>query len=762
MKRFVHEIHRRSLWQVLGIYLAGSWVALQVVEQLTEAAGLPEWVRPFSLVLLILGFPIVMATAFIQEGMTTRRPASPVETPVEADDGPPSPTPEPGGGRRLFTWRNALVGGGVAFLLLGLLTAGYLFMRASGIGPAGTLVAKGVLEEGAKVVLADFESPDPELADVVTGALRIDLLQSHTIRIVERGELAGALQRMQRDEDAPITGEVGRELAVREGYGAVIEGEVGTAGSGYVLTASIVGGEGWTALAAFRSTARSEDDLIDAIESLSRDIRDKAGESLRTIQGAPPLKQVTTASMEALRTYTRAEAAESGGDRPAAMELYERAIQIDPDFAMAHRKLAVVLSNMGIRRTDEVAALRSAYELRDRLPEAERYLAEAYYHSGVTGDRDAMIRAYESLLEIDPRNEAGLNNLGLAYEARGRLDEAEALFERAIEVEDFEVAYDNLARVRFHLGKEGEASAVYDRADSRLPSAAFVFEDRRVRLAAAQGAYERADSLAAAYAERFRRPDEIAQAANQRFRLDATRGRLRAAGEHLDDLKLASGQASNPLSIASDRAVLALVRGDSAAAARILVEAHDRYRDSLPAGERLYEFWLPVLFDAGAGAEAARIYDEWVREIPDDELGDYTRDGRRGLAARVAASRGDLESADRLWRAFERECPGVFCALEASLGLARVREAQGDPRGAIAEYERFLAERWIDRWAWDSQERGPVLERLGTLYDRQGDLDDAVKYYAMFVELWAGADEELQPRVEAAQARLEEIVRERG
>ena len=63
MKNLIKEIHRRSLWQVLGIYLAGSWIALQVVEQLTEAAGLPDWVRPFSLVLLVLGFPIVMATA---------------------------------------------------------------------------------------------------------------------------------------------------------------------------------------------------------------------------------------------------------------------------------------------------------------------------------------------------------------------------------------------------------------------------------------------------------------------------------------------------------------------------------------------------------------------------------------------------------------------------------------------------------------------------------------------------------------------------
>ena len=69
MKKLIHEAHRRSLWQVLGIYLAGSWIALQVVAQLADSVGFPDWVEPFALVLLIIGLPIVMATAFVQEGV---------------------------------------------------------------------------------------------------------------------------------------------------------------------------------------------------------------------------------------------------------------------------------------------------------------------------------------------------------------------------------------------------------------------------------------------------------------------------------------------------------------------------------------------------------------------------------------------------------------------------------------------------------------------------------------------------------------------
>ncbi|MBT8477900.1 MAG: hypothetical protein KJO06_03210, partial [Gemmatimonadetes bacterium] len=147
MKKLIREIHRRSLWQVLGIYLAASWVALEVTAQIADSLALPEWVAPFAVVLLVIGFPIVMATAFVT---TTEAPApepqhvaSSTETVTAA-----APVSEPGA-RRLLTWRNAIMGGVLAFALLGILTVGWVMARGAGIGPAGTLVAKGVLEEKA-------------------------------------------------------------------------------------------------------------------------------------------------------------------------------------------------------------------------------------------------------------------------------------------------------------------------------------------------------------------------------------------------------------------------------------------------------------------------------------------------------------------------------------------------------------------------------------------------------------------------------------
>lgn len=767
MKNLVQEIHQRSLWQVLGVYLAGSWIALQVVEQLTEAAGLPEWVRPFSLVLLVLGLPVVLATAFIQKGVgRTHRPAEAAlspEAPVNSEAAagqvaealsPASAVPEVGAHHRLFTWRNAIIGGVGGVTVMGLLTAGYLVMRSAGIGPAGTLVAKGVLEEGASVILADFDGPDPDLASVVGAALRIDLFQSPTIRIVERAELTDALGRMQRDGNTPITSAVAREIAVREGYGAVIEGEIGTVGSGYVLTARIVGGDAWVPLAAFKETARTEDDLIDAIEALSRSIRDKAGESLRTVQGSPPLENVTTGSLEALRLYTRGDAV--AGDYGAAAELFERALAVDPDFAMAHRKLGVVLWNLGVRPADMVAATTRAYELRDRLPDVERYLAEADYEDVVRGNRDASIRALENVLEVDPQNEAALNNLGLLYGDRGRFEEAADLYDRAVTARPFEVAYANLARTRVTLGRMAEMHAALDSGVANLPEASSVFENLRVLATLSDADYERASELAIGYMERFSDAIGRRRAANQQFLLAAVRGRLSEAERHIDDFDLAPGRLANPMQMASAHARVAAARGDGAGAVRDLLAAYESAREGRSALDLIYDVWLPTLIDIGGADAAVPIYEEWKRVTPPEQLGTFGRDARRALDAQFALHEGRTDEALRHWEAYERECPGL-CAIPAALGRAEVYEATGDDSAAIGEYEAFLATRHWFRFVADAFRRGPVLERLGQLYEAAEDLDSATRHYAAFVELWAEADDVLQPRVRAAQARLDEM-----
>ncbi|MDX1393443.1 MAG: tetratricopeptide repeat protein [Gemmatimonadota bacterium] len=753
MKNLIHEIHRRSLWQVLGIYLAVSWVVLQVVDVVGNNFGLPDWVAPAALVLLLLGLPVVIATAFVQEGMTAKEFVPPPQSLADAGEVAPSPAPEPETHHRLLTWRNALLGGGAAFVLLAVLTGGYLFMRSSGIGPAGTLVAQGVMDEGASVVLADFDSPDDDLAEVVSSALRVDLLQSPTITVVGETEIAAARERMQVPADAALSGDMARELAVREGYGAVIEGEIGTAGSGYVLTARIRGGADWAPLAAFKSTARSEDDLIDAIEHLSRDIRDKSGESLRSVGNSPALRRVTTASIEALRTYSRAERQETQGDELGAIELYERAIELDPEFAMAYRKLGVVLGNLGIRRADQVAALQRALELRDRLPRSEAYLAEAYHSSSVLGDRAATIRAYESLLEIDPTNIAGLNNLALVYSDMGRFDEAVPLLERAIEVEVFPVAFNNLAWARVALGDDEAGDAVLVLGQQAIPGAAAFLEDYRIELTLERDSLRSAADLLASYEERFPGTRDRQRAAVRRYVLDVRRGRFADAQRRIDDFEGAESASGHSISVASTRSEIVGMLGDTASAVRALVAAVDVVRETRPPAERRYETAVRSLYRLGAVVRADALLDEWKREVPENELGVYGLDDRREMEARRAFGAGDLEAATRLWGAYERECPGV-CDRWAAYGLANVHEAAGRPEAAIREFERFLADRGSQPPLLDALYRTPTIERLGYLYDQIGDAENASRYLTMFVDRWDGADPIVQPRVAAARARL--------
>lgn len=183
LERLIHEIHRRSMWQVLAIFAASGWAVLQVIDAFIDNGMLPNWVFKAGVVLLLLGLPVVLATAFVQEGLpeSPSEKGSDAEAPVRgvAESAPANLAAGTGSldrrstraptHHRLFTWRNAVLGGVGAFALLGIGAGGWMGMRVLGIGPAGTLAAQGVIERGAEVVLADFQSgDDTELGNVVT------------------------------------------------------------------------------------------------------------------------------------------------------------------------------------------------------------------------------------------------------------------------------------------------------------------------------------------------------------------------------------------------------------------------------------------------------------------------------------------------------------------------------------------------------------------------------------------------------------------
>ena len=784
LNNLINEAHRRSLWQVLGIYLVASWLVFQVVQTLTEGLGLPDWVPPFALILLLIGLPIVVATAFVQEGGPAAGSKADVtaDRAVEAegagsseglaphgDATPPPPSPEVeaelAAHHRLFTWRNAIVGGVLAFALLGVLTVGYMATRSLGIGPAATLVARGLIDKREPILLADFKSTDSLLARAATEAFRVDLSQSPVVRLVEPGFVAGALERMNRQPGGGLDFELATEIALREGIQAVIAGEIVRAGGGYVLSARVVSPADGASLLSHRETAADSTKIIPAIDDLSERLRERIGESLISIRRDPPLERVTTPDLEALRKYSQAiRAIEFEGDRARGISLLGEAVTLDTAFAMAYRKLGVVLVNRAEERARVVAAFTKAYEHRDRLTELERYVTTGSYYSLAHLDLPQAMAAYENVLALDPTEITALNNLGVAYQALRNFARAEELYQRAEEADSSSALFSvNVAAVRVAQGDFEGARERLESAAVRWPNNPWV-DMRAGSLAAAEGRYDEARSRFEA--ARAKESGSLARQAAAERRLasvDAIEGKLRAARERQAaalELDQARGLGAEYVADAAWAVRLSGALGvDRDLALDELSAALDQYPlGSLDPLDRPYVALALAYAAVGLTAKADELVEALEAEVAPDLRVDLILDGPLLARGTIALERGQYEAAVDYFSGLTQG----LCQLCGVFELARAYDLAGQVDSAVATYERYATTPRIAPRTTDPFALAPTLERLGQLYDERGEWAKASEYYARFVELWKEADPELQPRVQDAQRRLDEIFAQQG
>jgi len=270
--QLIGQVGGRSVWQVLVLYMGASWGVLEVVDVLKDNMGLPDWVFPFAIVLLLIGLPIMLGTAAIQaRAAAYRSRAIDAPGPVDSQDPEPARAAEPVtpagdlAPHHLFTWRNALIGGAASLVLLTIVTTGFMFMRNRGIGPVGSLVAKGLLEERSQILVADFEAEDEMLGRMAAEALRVDLSQSDIVRLVDPRTVEAALRRMERPEGTRVDEGTAREVAAREGIPAIVGGEVLSGGGSFVITAHLLTADG-ELLANARATAADSTRVIEAID----------------------------------------------------------------------------------------------------------------------------------------------------------------------------------------------------------------------------------------------------------------------------------------------------------------------------------------------------------------------------------------------------------------------------------------------------------------------------------------------------------------
>ncbi len=746
----VAQARRAHPLRLGAMFAVGALAVAAAAYGIVRLAGLPDWVLLGTLGLLALGVPILLLTGYFERRRARAQATG--EHPVT-----------PPGVKRLFTWRRAIMGGGLAFAGLTVVAGAFMAMRAFGIGPAATLLSSGRLAERARLIVADFanHTADSTLGRSLAEALRIDLSQSPVIRVMAPDEIGRVLARMERPESTRVTSSVAREVAEREGVPAIIEGEIGTVGGGYVLSARVVGSTDGAELLAARETAADETEILPALARLSTHVRERIGESYRSLRATKPLEDVTTPSLEALRLYTRGGEAARSGDFPQAIDLLQQAVTVDTGFATAYRALAVTLSNRfrsSVSR--QVAAATAAFRHRDRLPPVERYLAEAYYYQSVEYDPQRLVTAYRAVLAIDPDQSTALNNLANEYVAERQWAQAESLFQRAIVVSDSGVwqPLTNLAETKYAQGHADEARHVLRLTQRKFPTLlpGFGFE---IALEYAEGKYDTAIMLRRAIAQRFpgapgRAGDfQVAAALTVQGRLmeaDAVRARR-------ERLEAEAGDSARALHLALEPAEVEIrVRGRPDSGLRLVAAALERYSlERIAPADRPWAFLIDLYMLGDRPRQARALLTRWEREVPAAQRRGPPYDGALGSVAlaegRPAEARSD----------FERALAYAGCNACYQDLIGRAWDVEGKPDSALAAYDRFLDEPEMFRAEWEPAIRAGILLRAGELNEQLGRREQAAARYSALADLWKNADPDLQPVVRDAKARLARLVGER-
>jgi tetratricopeptide (TPR) repeat protein len=561
---------------------------------------------------------------------------------------------------------------------------------------------------------------------------------------------------MQRDPNTPISSEVAQEAAVREGIKAVLTGEVASAGSSYLLTAALREARSGITLASFRSAAESADDVIKAIDRLSQDIREKSGESLRNIRAGEPLEAVTTASLDALRVYVESDRAWDEGDEPRALELMKQAVGLDPEFAMAWRRMAALYNNLGVDPERAVEAATRAYQHRSRLTERERYLAEAYYYGQIEQDRPRTIAAYQNVLRVAPDERAALNNLANEYQAIDDLGRARELYRRAVDGPGRSTtAFQNLFRNALGRGQFQEAASIVDEYEAAYPDDATVWE-WRFWSAFVLGDLDAATEFARPVATDPAQPAYVRAIALDHLGTVAYwQGRLDEGRRYFLDAERVGAQASPGFGwLRRLWAGYTEIRVGDAAWGFEHVESalRDGTFAALAPLERNHWFTGLNLAYGGDGAGALRVVSDFETSLPENLRGAGDRQDmeRLRLLARAASGQHDgvltgLDDLDDEEGCVTDRCYDVL--------LAWAAEKSGDVDRAIEVNETIRTGGYTFPELNGAHRLRSTL-RLGPLYEQAGDTAKAVEAYQRVVDQWAGADARGQKTVAAARARI--------
>jgi tetratricopeptide (TPR) repeat protein/predicted Ser/Thr protein kinase len=630
-----------------------------------------------------------------------------------------------------------------AILVIGLTVGRWLFFSRK----AHALTDKDT------IVLADFtnRTEDPVFDDTLKQALAVDLGQSPFLNILSEDKVRQTLQQMTRSPTERLTQDLAREVCQRAGSRAYLAGSIAALGTQYVIGLEALNCASGDVLAREQVTAAGKEQVLPSLGQAAAKLRSEVGESLGSVQKFDvPLEQGTTNSLEALKNL--ALGTKTQGERGAAeaIPFYKRAIELDPNFAVAYASLGGSYHNLG---EPSLAAenTRKAYELRERVTERERFYITSRYYEYVIGDLEKARQSYELWAQTYPRDVVPAGNLNVIYDYLGQYDKALAQSRESYRLVPDGLSYSNLVNAYLFLNRLEEARTTAEEAQAKnldspylrinLYALAFLQNDaagmaQQVAWAAGKSGVE--DALLEGEADTAAYSGRLAKARG--FSRQAV-----ASAERAEEKETAAGYEA-------DAAVREALFGNEA-------EARQRVAAvlALSTGRDVKYGAALALALAGDAHRAQVLADDLGKRFPEDTIVQFNY--RPTIHAQFALDRNDTSRAIEALQAatpYELGLPGTGSFTPGLYpvyvrGDAYLAGHQGIE--AAAEFQKILGNRGVVQ-----NESIGVLSHLGLAraYAMQGDTAKAKAAYQDFLTLWKDADPDI-PVLIAAKAEYAKL-----
>jgi tetratricopeptide (TPR) repeat protein len=350
----------------------------------------------------------------------------------------------------------------LAVLICGGLIAGGLYYRSHRPKP---------LTDKDTIVLADFDNKtgDTVFDDTLKTALNVSLNQSPFLNVLPDNKVTATLKLMTRPSETKLTPNVARELCQRAGSKAYVAGSIASLGSQYVLGLKAVNCQSGDVLAQEQVSALAKEKVLDSLGDAASKLRGALGESLTTVQKfAVPLEQATTSSLEALNSFSLGENAflrDKGA--ASALPYHQRAIELDPNFALAYQEIGHEYVNLG-EPGRAIDYFTKAFELRERASEREKLTITASYYSDVTGELEKAASKYQELIASYPLDARAHVDLGSIYLEEGQYEKSAESYREALRLAADNVApYDDLSNALIALQRFEEAQQIIQQSQAR-------------------------------------------------------------------------------------------------------------------------------------------------------------------------------------------------------------------------------------------------------------------------------------------------------